>query len=295
MKYRWTKVLGILAIAPVLLGAGWLITTHSGDDVLLYDDHAKSLQVHVSPGSGGLSGARGLTFGPDGDLFVCSAGKFNWAILRYRHTGQFKNSFASGGGLVHPYQGIFGPDGQFYVSGQDNDGVVWFDGKTGKAKGSFVIPGTGGLQSIRGIAFHPDGDLLAAGRDNNAILRYNGKTGQFKGFFVPAKRGKLDRPIQLHYGPDGYLYVGSSGNNRVLRFDGRTGQFLDTFVKHKAGGLKRPSGFAWGPKNDLYVASRESNQILRYDGTTGKFKEVVLDHKHDKRLRNPEFLLRAGP
>jgi DNA-binding beta-propeller fold protein YncE len=99
----------------------------------------------------------------------------------------------------------------------------------------------------------------------------------------------------LHYGPDGHLYVGSSGNNRILRFDGRTGRFLDTFVKHKAGGLKRPSGFAWGPKNDLYVASRESNQILRYDGTTGKFKEVVLDHKHDKRLRNPEFLLRAGP
>ena len=69
---------------------------------------------------------------------------------------------------------------------------------------------------------------------------------------------------------------------------------MDTFVKHKAGGLKRPSGFAWGPKNDLYVASRKSNQILRYDGTTGKFKKVVLDHKQDKRLRNPEFLLRTG-
>ena len=295
MKNRAIPALGMLVVIPLLLGSKWLITTHSGDDVLLYNDQDKSLETLVSPGSGGLDSARGITFGPDGNLFVCSAGKFNWAVLRYSRTGRFEKSFASGDGLVHPYQCIFGPDGQFYVSGQDNDGVVWFDGKTGKAKGDFVVPGTGGLQSVRGIAFHPDGDLLVAGRDNNAILRYEGKTGQYKGFFIPAKQGKLDRPVQLHYGPDGYLYVGSSGNNRILRFDGQTGQFLDTFVKHNAGGLKHPSGFAWGPKNDLFVASRKSNQILRYDGATGKFKGVVLDHKHEKQLKNPEFILNATP
>ena len=134
MKYRWPKVLGILAIAPVLLGAGWLITTHSGDDVLLYDDHAKSLEVHVSPGSGGLSGARGLTFGPDGDLFVCSAGKFNWAILRYRHTGQFKKSFASGGGLVHPYQGISDPTVNFTFLVKTTMGSFGLTAKQGRPR-----------------------------------------------------------------------------------------------------------------------------------------------------------------
>ncbi|MCG8586951.1 MAG: NHL repeat-containing protein [Pirellulales bacterium] len=292
MSKRTVATVLAICLLPYLLGADWLITTHSGDDVLTYESKSESLEELVKPGTGGLKQARGFTFGPSGDLFVCSAAAVEWAVLRYNAKGDFKGSFAAGSGLSHPYQCLFGPDGQLYVSGQNNNAVLRFDGKTGRFKDVFVKPGAGGLDGIRGIAFHPEGDLLVAGRDNNAILRFNGKTGESRGFFVAADDGKLEHPIQLRYGPDDYLYVSSGKNSRIVRYHGLTGKLIDVFVKHKSGGLAHPSGFDWAANGDLYVASRDSDQILRYDGTTGKFKDVVLSHKHDKRIKSPEFIMR---
>jgi len=291
MRIRTVAAVAALLVLPWLLGANWLITTHSGGDVLRYDEHHKSLTVLVAPGEGELERARGITLGPAGDLLVCSSSASNWGVLRYDLSGKFLNTAAAGGGLQHPYECIIGPQGDLFVSGQDNSAVLRYDGKTGESKGVFVQPGSGGLKTVRGIVFHPSGDLLVAGRDNDAVFRYDGATGQFKGEFIPKKDGKLNRPIQLHYGPDGNLYVSSARNNSIERFDGQTGQYIDTFVKHKAGGLKRPSGFAWGPDGDLYVASRESNQILRYHGKSGKFKAVLLSQDQDERIKEPEFIL----
>jgi len=268
-----------------------LITTHSGNDVLCYDLQKGLLTHLVARKEGKLKQARGMTYGPSGDLFVCSAGSSNWAVLRYSPGGRFLGVFAMGGGLAHPYQCLFGPDGHLYVAGQDNNGVLQYDGKTGEYRGAFVEPGSGGLDGIRGIVFHPSGDLLVAGRDNNAVLRYEAVTGKPKGYFVQPRSGNLEHPVQLYYGADGHLYVGSSRNDRILRFDGKTGQFLDIFVKHKAGGLRRPAGFIWGPEGNFYVASRRSSQVLRYDGKTGEFLGVVISRRDDKRLHEPEFLL----
>ncbi len=281
----------LCACLPLICGANWLITTHSGDDVLIYDDKKKSVKALVKPGEGFLKQARGVTVSPRGDLYVCSAAASNWAILRYNRDGKFKGAFAAGDGLAHPYQCLFGPDGDLYVAGQDNNAVLRYDGKTGKSRGAFVKPRAGGLDGIRGIAFHPDGDLLVAGRENNSILRFTAKTGIPKVDFVSESGGKLDHPIQLRYGPDGYLYVSSGKNSRIMRYDGKTGRLIGTFVKHKSGGLDHPSGFDWGAEGDLYVASRDSHQILRYDGKTGAFKAVVLDRKDEKQMKSPEFLL----
>ena len=294
MMSRVFRSMALLVSLPCLLGADWLITTHSGDDVLIYDDENKALSTLVQSGEGGLKQARGITYGPSGDLFVCSAASSEWSILRYSSAGKFRGAFAAGSGLAHPYQCLFGPDGNLYVAGQDNNAVLRYDGKTGRAKGVFVKPGAGGLDGIRGIAFHPDGDLLVAGRDNNAILRFDGKSGSAKGDFVAAENSKLEHPIQLRYGPDGHLYVSSGKNSRIIRFHGRTGKQIDVFVKHKSGGLDHPSGFDWDASGDLYVASRNSGQILSYDGKTGAFKQVVLDHKNDKRIKSPEFIVRVA-
>jgi DNA-binding beta-propeller fold protein YncE len=293
MSKRIALTAALLCFLPWLLGAKWLITTHSGQDVLQYDDQTKSLTPLVPPGANNLRQPRGLTLGPNNDLLVCSAGSSNWAVLRYDLSGKYLGVAAAGDGLEHPYQSIVGPDGNLYVAGQDNNAVLRYNGQTGESLGVFVSPSEGGLKAIRGIAFHPSGDLLVADRDSEAIRRYDGQTGKSKGDFVPKKGDKLDRPIQLRYGPDGDLYVSSSRSHTIVRFDGQTGEYLDTFVKHKRGGLNRPSGFAWGPDGDLYVASRGSDEILRYDGQTGKFKERLITGKDHKEVHEPEFLLRV--
>jgi streptogramin lyase len=92
------------------------------------------IDVFVPPGSGGLELAAGLTFGPDGNLYVAGFG--NDSVLRYDGTsGAFIDQFTSGGGLTSAADVLFGPDNNLYVSGGTNQipsgAILRYDGSTG--------------------------------------------------------------------------------------------------------------------------------------------------------------------
>jgi len=74
---------------------------------------------------------RGLTFGPDGDLYL--ADHAHDQVLRYDGaTGAPLGVFASGGGLDGPYDVVFGPDDNLYVSSYYGSyQVLRYDGTTG--------------------------------------------------------------------------------------------------------------------------------------------------------------------
>jgi DNA-binding beta-propeller fold protein YncE len=266
----------------------WLVTTHSGDDVILFSDTGKLLRELVLAKAGGLAGSRGLLFMPGGDLLVACSQKAKSAILRFHPDGTLVGLFASGGTLSHPYAMAFGPDHNLYVSGQDDDAVSRFNGVTGAFINTFVPAGAGGMKTIRDIIFDPDGELLVASRDTNSILKYDGASGKPLGEMVHAGDGGLSKPIQLLFGPDHDLYVGSSGNSSVIRFNGKTGTLIDVFVKPKDHGLDAPSGMAFDPATgDLLVESRLGSQILRYSAS-GVFKDVFVDKAN---LDTPEYIL----
>ena len=142
------------------------------DSVLRYDGTTGVfLGAFVVGGSSGLDHPVGLTFGPDGNLYVASNGlRFHKpAVLRFqgpsgRTPGAFIDTFvpAGSGGLATCLGLVFGPDGNgdgyqdLYVTSRDWNGgffarqgtstVKRYDGITGDYIDTFVTADSGGLK-----------------------------------------------------------------------------------------------------------------------------------------------------
>ncbi len=136
----------------------------------------------VSAGSGGLSAPKDLVPGPDGNLYVASAGTDS--VLRYNTgTGQLIDTFvtANSGGLDSPYGLAFGPDGNLYVGSAATHAIYRYNGANGAFIDTYVSPGTGGLNVPRGVLFGGDGNLYVASNGSDSILRYQGPFGPSPG------------------------------------------------------------------------------------------------------------------
>jgi glucose/arabinose dehydrogenase len=161
------------------------ISSAHTNSVLRYDFTSGLVDTFVSSGSGGLDHPIGLTFGPDGNLYVASLG------------------VASGLPSVMRFDGSTGAP----MPSAGNGGAV------------FVASGFGGLLSITGLVFGPDGkndggqDLYVPTVDGQSVnrgkaststvLRYDltgapapspGNTGAT---FITAGSGGLDNPTYL--------------------------------------------------------------------------------------------------
>src|SRR5262249_7026558 len=121
--------------------------------------------VFVPAGSAGLINPIGLTFGPNGNLFVGSAGSasFTGRVLEFDGTtgapvGSGVFVPAGSAGLNAPVGLTFGPDGNLFVVDAGGTGqVLEFDGLTGAPVGTgvFVPFGSAGLDQPRFLTFGP--------------------------------------------------------------------------------------------------------------------------------------------
>ena len=227
------------------------------------------VSTFIASGSGGLSAPRSLVQGPDGNIYVASAG--NHSVLRYSGTtGAFLNTFvaAGSGGLNSPDGVAFGPDGNFYVASGGTDSILKYNGASGAFISAFVPSGSGGLDNPRGLRFGPSGSLYVSSFLTDSILRYSDTSGTFQGVFVAPGSGGLSRPLDLVFGPDGDLYVGVwdlGSPSAVSRYSGLTGSFVSNFVPRGSGGISNPRGLTFDQDGRLYVADFDTNSIHRYD------------------------------
>jgi hypothetical protein len=176
------------------------------------------------------------------------------------------------------------------VSSSAFSSVARFDAATGAARGIFVTPGEGGLDSTDGLAWGPDGNLYVMSERSNQVLRYDGASGAFLGVFVAAGSGGLETPVGIAPGADGNIYLSSLGTSEVLRYDGASGAFLGVFVPQGSGGLDGAYDLAFGPDGNLYVNSFSNGEVLRYDAGSGAFLGVFAGGNG---LLGPTYLLFA--
>ena len=274
------------------------VSTLNGSAVYRYDAAGNPLPaqgqsgaVFVAPGSGGLTTARDIAFGPDGYLYVASENTSS--VLRYDPvTGASAGTFiTSGEGGLEGARGLLFNNGYLYVTsagtrttGAGYNSVLRFDATTGSPAGVsgqpgdavFISSGSGGLANPSRIIFGPDGNAYVAGpgSSSNGVLRYNGTTGAFIDTFVPSGSGGLDGPIGMVFRPDGYLYVVGWRSNSVLRYQTSNGAFVSAAVPSGSGGVSSPFDLLFDANGNLLVSSHYTDQVLRY-GANSQFAFTV--------------------
>ena len=220
---------GFLAVLLRLTAADVVyVSSFDNDSIVKFDaDTGASLGVFISSGSGGLNGPTGLTFGPDGDLYVSSF-TFNFSVLKYDgETGQFLREFvASGsGGLLTPMDLGFGPDGNLYVVSSYAGGVFRYNGTTGAFIDQFTTDPSG-AEAIRWRG----SSMFISGHNDDEVLRFRAQNGAPMG---PMNEGGfLDWATGFDFGPDGNIYIASFFDDSVVKFNRRTGQSMGTFASN---------------------------------------------------------------
>jgi DNA-binding beta-propeller fold protein YncE len=227
-------------------------------------------RVFVTPGSGGISGSHGLTFGPDAngdgvpELYV--SGRNNATVVRYDGaTGAPLGTFVTSGsgGMSLPEGITFDPSGSYlYVASTGSNQILKYNAQTGAYVG---VAASTGVSGPKGVKFGPDGLMYVASASNNRILRFTA-SGTYVDDYVPAGSGGISLLSRLAFGPDGDLYASvvglGSDPSRIYRF-GPESEALFTVSLSAPSSFPLTVSYATGSPADTAVAGRD------YTSTSG--------------------------
>jgi sugar lactone lactonase YvrE len=237
---------------------------------------------------------RGMAFGPDGNFYVAQAYKKASAILRFagapdngasslKFLAAFVTPVASPG-LSHPYQPIFGGDGNLFVSSQDTNVVTAFYGPKNAPSGK-PMPNAHHLQKNYPSAIFYPGTFVPAfsakpGAPSFTPVPVADGGLTFKDDAIPPaapsappadsseKSGGTHSVRGLAFDDDQNLYVADEGADRVAAFDAH-GKLIGVITGPRRHALKAPVALCFAPnigsKGTLFIGSPGNRSLFLYD------------------------------
>jgi hypothetical protein len=274
------------------------VTSSANQEVLRFDWASQTYQPFVAPHSGGMTDLAGITFGPDGNLYLGTGN--NSSVLEFDGTtGSFLGTFvpAGSGGLIWAGGVKFASDGDLYVCNFGSNQILKYEGPgspDGVQPGQFLgIFATTQHTTPFNFDFGPDGNVYVSCPQLNAnnvsqgsfIDEYYGPSsplaGTFIGTFVANGSGGLADSRTPLFDSAGNLYVADMHLNEVLEYQGPNGAspgaYIQAYVTTGQGNLSAPNGMAIGPDGNLYVSSRDAAQVTRYAPSSQATFVVTLD------------------
>jgi len=232
--------------------------TSSGQEPEL---HISKIKHHSLPVEGAMLPApRGMTFSPDGELFVLdNAGR----IIVYNKAGEFTRSWWMPEYEDGKPEGCWVLlDGRIAVADTHYNRVVFFT-QQGEFLGSFGEKGQGPGQFIYVIAVtqDPNGFLYVAENGGNDRVQKFDKDGNYV-LSIGAcgiEPGEFQRPSGIAWYED-HLYVADAINNRIQVFKD-DGTFVKILADAETTGLHYPYDLAQAPDGSLFVPEYGAGRI----------------------------------
>lgn len=249
-----------------------LVGDYGGSRVIKFAFPSGTAQTHfVGTGMTALSNTYGMTYGPDGALYIASYS--NSSVIRV--DGQTGEPIGNGtfvtsglGGLNGASCVAFGPDGKLYVSSYVTHAVGQYNGATGSFLQLFVTPSSGTLTNPTGLAFDGAGNLYVCSYGNDKVLKYNGTTGAFIEETLTAGQLGLNGPTGIKFDIGGRMYIGSRLSHQIIVKDPVAGASV-LATNATIPGLTQPCFVDLAANGDLIVACYQSGTVQRLNRTTG--------------------------
>lgn len=263
-----------------------IVASYFDSSILRYGEDGKPMQPIIPPGgTSGVVGPSGITFGPDGSLYVSnqtsvfSSGAPDSIVKVDISTGEVMPLIMLASGYV-PAGLRFGPDGNLYVShngGQaaaiGTGSVDCYDGTTG----AFISSVVTNLTQPTGLVFDSAGNLYVSNYGAASVVVFDGTNTTT---FVDANSGRLAGPSGLQFGPDGKLYVADLLLGAIRRYNPVNGS-IDGFIP-VGGQLNNqfPSDLLFDRQGNLLVADLGSSYTMP-EGNVKAFDVITGDYRTD--------------
>lgn len=229
-----------------------------------------------------LSELRTMAIGPDGKLYVVNSHKTDSRILKFdtiNSDGITRNFIgnvvipSTSSALVHPYQIVFSPQGDMFVSNQDTNTVLRVFGPLNPQSGAAMPISPFLSQTFPSGSFSP-GTFVPAFSSSITGIPITP---------VPQSQGGLTTTGSssvrgLAFAPNHTLYVSDEGNNRVMVFDTDTGQLINTISSSDT--IQPDQVFFHLTDGQIYIACPGKHRIMVYNPKTQQLTTFIDDSTH---------------